>query len=119
MPVFVLTPVRGFTASTSLMSCSSRCEHKPPGASRERRLHLLRVVKDHANRMAFAGTEAADAVAQVDAIKSAAALDRTVMHRKRHGVALTQGHHLGARLHARALLGQHEFAAREIAPGLG
>ena len=34
-------------------------------------------------------------------------------------LALPQRHDLGARLHARALLGQHELAAREIALRLG
>ena len=68
--------------------------------------------------MAFARADAADAVAQVDAIKSAGALHRPVMHRKHHRVALTQRHHLGTRLHARPLLGQHELAAGEIAARL-
>ena len=40
------------------------------------------------------------------------------MHSKGHGIALLQRHHLGTRLHARALLGQHEFAAGEIAARL-
>jgi hypothetical protein len=36
-----------------------------------------------------------------------------VMDRERHGVALAQRHDLGARLHARPLLRQHELAAGE------
>src|SRR5438876_10623301 len=39
-------------------------------------------------------------------------------HREHHRIALAELHDLGARLHARALLAQHEFAAGEIAPGL-
>ena len=34
------------------------------------------------------------------------------MHREDHRVALRERHHLGARLHARPLLGDHELAAR-------
>jgi hypothetical protein len=36
------------------------------------------------------------------------------MHRERHRVALAEGNHLWPRLHSRALLGENEFAAREI-----
>ena len=41
------------------------------------------------------------------------------MDREDDGIALAQRHDLGARLHARALLGQHEFAAGEVPAGLG
>jgi len=39
---------------------------------------------------------------------------RTVVDREHHGIAPAQRHHLGPRLHAWPLLGQHEFAAGEI-----
>ena len=37
-----------------------------------------------------------------------------MMHREDHALALPQRHDFGTRLHARALLGEHEFAAGEI-----
>ena len=64
----------------------------------------------------MAGVYPAHAMAQVDPAENPRrALHRPMMHGKGHRVALTQRHHLGARLHARPLLGQHEFAAGEIA----
>ena len=41
------------------------------------------------------------------------------MHRKDHRVTALERHHLGAALHARALLGEHEFAAGEILARFG
>ena len=41
------------------------------------------------------------------------------MDSKNHRIALGERHHFGAALHARALFGQHEFAAGEILAGLG
>lgn len=41
------------------------------------------------------------------------------MHSEGNGVALRERNHFGAGLHARALLGQHELAAGEIASRLG
>jgi hypothetical protein len=46
------------------------------------------------------------------------ALDRAIADRRDHRIAFAQRHHFRSRLHARALLGHHEFAAREITPGL-
>jgi hypothetical protein len=40
-----------------------------------------------------------------------------VMHRKDHRLALGQRNDLGARLHARALLGEHELAAGKVGAG--
>jgi hypothetical protein len=68
--------------------------------------------------MAPAGSDPADAVAQIDPVRAFGALRRPVMNRKQHGVALLERHDLGAALHARPLLGQNEFAAGEIPPGL-
>ena len=53
-------------------------------------------------------------MAQLDAIGAARALYRPAVDRAHHRVAKAQGHHRRARLHARALLGQHELAAVEI-----
>src|SRR5207249_4289836 len=55
-----------------------------------------------------------DSVPEIDAIGPARAVHRTVVHRDHPGIAPPQRHHLGPRLHAWALLGQHEFAAGEI-----
>ena len=51
-----------------------------------------------------------------DAIGPARSLNRTLAHGEDHPVALPQAHDLGARLHARALLGQHELAAGKVPP---
>src|SRR5215472_10329962 len=56
--------------------------------------------------------------AQADAIAPARPLDRTVMHGEGDRIALRERDHLGARLHARPLLDQHELAAFEIAARL-
>ena len=60
---------------------------------------------------------AAHAMPQVYPVRAARAAHRTLSHGEDHAVALPERHHLRARLHARALLRQYEFAAREIAPG--
>ena len=66
--------------------------------------------------MPFARAHAADAVAQIDAINAFRPLHRAVMHGEEDAVALAERHHFRAALHARPPLGQHEFAAAEIAP---
>ena len=53
-------------------------------------------------------------MAKVDAIGAARAADGPVVHGEDDGVTLRKRHHLGSRLHARTLLGQHEFAPAEI-----
>ena len=75
-------------------------------------------MKDDADSVAPARPDSADAMAQVDAIAPPPPLDRTVMHGKGDRTALRERYHLGARLHARPLLGQHELAAFEIAARL-
>jgi hypothetical protein len=61
--------------------------------------------------MALAGAQAADTMAQIDPIDTTRSLDRAVMHREDHAIALAQRGHFGPRLHARALFGQDELAA--------
>src|SRR6185437_1478015 len=46
-------------------------------------------------------------------------LHRPLAHGEDHAVALGEAHHLGARLHARPLFGQHELTALKVASGLG
>ena len=64
--------------------------------------------------------EPADAVAHGDAIGAARALHRAARARRRSRRRPgARRHDLGARLHARPLLGQHELAACEVAARLG
>src|SRR5215472_17250593 len=53
-------------------------------------------------------------MAHVDAVDAARALHRSMMHGEDHALALRERHDFGARLHARPLLREHEFAAGEI-----
>ena len=53
-----------------------------------------------------------------EAVGALGAAHGAMMHGKDHGIAAAQGHHGGARLHARPLLGQDELAAREVEAGL-
>ena len=73
-------------------------------------------MEDDAERVARTRAQAADAVAKVRAMEAARAPHRPVVDGKDHRVAVRQGHDLDPRLHARALLGEHELAALEIAP---
>ncbi|ABA53703.1 hypothetical protein BURPS1710b_A0614 [Burkholderia pseudomallei 1710b] len=73
-----------------------------------------RVVEDDPERMALPGAHAAHAVPKIHAIDTARALHRAMMDGEHDRVALLERHDIGARLHARPLLGDHEFAAREI-----
>src|SRR5438105_6972327 len=78
--------------------------------------HSLRVVEDHSDRMAMAGADAADAVSQINAVEPARPLHRAMVHGKGDRIALAERHYFRPRLHARALFGQYELAAGEIAP---
>ena len=71
-------------------------------------------MKDHAHGVAMSGSQPAHSVPETDAIGSARAVHRTVVDCEHHGIAPAQRHHLGPRLHAWPLLGQHEFTAGEI-----
>ena len=72
------------------------------------------VVKDHSQRVAVTGAQATDPVAHVDAEAAARPPHRPMMHREDHALALRKRHDLGARLHARPLLRENEFASGEI-----
>ena len=69
--------------------------------------------------MTMPRANAADAVPKVDPIHTARALHRTLMDGEDNRVTLPERHDFRPRLHARPLLGHHEFAAREIAAGFG
>jgi hypothetical protein len=76
-------------------------------------------VKDDAQRVALAGAYGAHAVPELDPVDAARTAHGPVIDGKNHRVPLLERHDLGPRLHARPLLGDHEFATREVAPGLG
>ena len=71
-------------------------------------------MENDANGMTVPGTDAADPMPQIDPIDSMRPLHRTVMDGESYGIALPQRNDLWSRLHARTLLSQYEFAAREI-----
>ena len=73
-----------------------------------------RVVKDDAQGVPLARSQAADAMAKIDAIDAACALHGTVMHGENDRVAAAQRHDFRARLHARPLLGQDELTTSAI-----
>src|SRR5262245_41428930 len=64
---------------------------------------------------AAAGAQDADAMPHGHAVGAAFAGYRTLVDREDHALTARQFHHRGARLHAWALLGEHELAAAEIA----
>ncbi len=70
-------------------------------------------MKYDAEGVAAAGANAAHAMPHSDTIHPARATGRTVVHGKNDGIALAERHHLGARLHARALLSEDKFSSRE------
>ncbi len=78
---------------------------------------LQRVVEYDSNRMTISGTDTADPMPQIDTMDPMRPLHLTVLDRKSHGVALSKRHDLYSRLHARTLLGQHEFTTREVSAG--
>jgi hypothetical protein len=76
-------------------------------------------MKDYAERVAVAPTYRADPMAQVNPIVAAVSPDWAAVHGERHTVALSERHHVDARLHTRSLFGQHKFTALEILGGPG
>src|SRR5579864_389214 len=107
------------TAPSAMSSRAGRASGTLSNRSAVNGGHSLRIVEDHAQRMAPAGPKPADAMPQVDAVGAARPLDRPMIHGKGNRIALPERNHLRARLHARPLLGQHELAALEVAPRLG
>jgi hypothetical protein len=69
--------------------------------------------------MTVPGAQTAYAVTEVDAVKTARTLYRTVMNSECDCVALSQRHNFGSGLHARTLFGQHELAAGKVLSRLG
>ena len=63
--------------------------------------------------------DAANAVTQVHAIRTARTLHRPVVNRENNAVALTKRHDHRPALHARALLRHDELTAGEVRAGVG
>jgi hypothetical protein len=75
---------------------------------------LSGVVKDNSKGMAVARANATDTVPEVYAIDALCTVHRALMNCEDDSVALMQWHDDRPRLHARALLRQHKFAAGKI-----
>ena len=78
---------RSSTAPSAIASrdgSTSRCCQTDPLKSS----HSFRIVKDHANGVAMAGSHPAHAMAQINPISAARPLHRTMMHSKGNGIAL-------------------------------
>jgi hypothetical protein len=73
-------------------------------------------VKDQSQRETFTRSKAADSMAHVNPMHTPGAWDRAMVDSENHRIALGKRHHLGTRLRAWPLLGQHEFPARKIRP---
>ena len=73
-------------------------------------------MEDDPERVPRARPDAADAVPQADAEIASRAAHGPLAHSEDHPFALSERLDLGPRLHARALLDDDQFAAREIDP---
>ena len=71
-------------------------------------------MKDHTDRVTTSCPNAAYTMSKIHSIHAPGALDGTMMDCECYSIASTERDHLGARLHARALLRNHELAPREI-----
>ena len=82
-----------------------------PGVAGNR---LFRIMKNDAQRMPMATTQAADPVPQVHAIHSPSTLYRSMVNREYHCVALAEGYYFRARLHSGSLFRNDELASGEV-----
>jgi hypothetical protein len=76
-------------------------------------------MEDDTERVTMPRANAAYAVSKIGPIHTARTLHRTVMDGEDNRVALPERHDFWPRLHARALLGEHELATREVTFGFG
>ena len=74
-------------------------------------------MKDDTKNKPPSAPDCRDAVAHLRAVDAASARDRPVIDSKSDGVSPVERDDMGARLHARTLLGQQEFAAFEVFSG--
>src|SRR5262249_42717365 len=72
------------------------------------------IMKDDTERMAAPAAQPAHTVTHIHPIAAACTLHRPVMHRNDCAFAWRERDDLGARLHARALFGEHEFPTFKI-----
>src|SRR5690242_20594785 len=114
-----LAKPRSNSAPAAIVSRDGSTSATLPNKSAVNPVRSLRVMEDDADGVAVATSQPADTMPHVDAVGSARPLHGTMVHGKGHRIALPQRYDFGARLHARALLGQHEFATSEIATGFG
>ena len=75
-------------------------------------------MKDNADGVPHAGSQAAHTVAEIHAIVALRTLHWPVVNCKGHSIPLSKWHDLDPALHPRPLLRQNELAAREILAGL-
>ena len=85
-----------------------------PQELHERRIRLMRVVEDDPHGVTLTRTHLADPMAHIDPIGAVGTLHWTGVNRESHSITLLERYNFRTRLHARALLGEHKFAASEV-----
>ena len=75
---------------------------------------LLGIMKNDTERMAMSGTQSADAMPQIHAIRASRTLHRSMMYRKGNRVTPAKRNHLRSGLHPWALFGEHKLPTRKI-----
>ena len=76
-------------------------------------------MEDNPGGVPPAGSNAAHAVAEINAIVALRPLYWPVMDREGHSITVLKGYHLDAALHARPLFGQDKLAARKVLARIG
>lgn len=79
---------------------------------------LGRIVENNPQRQAPARPDGRNPVPHLRPVDPPGARHRALVHREGDGVALVERNDMGARLHPRALFGQHEFPALKVPAGL-
>src|SRR5215472_5345320 len=74
-------------------------------------------MKNDPDRMSVTVTHPTDTMPQIHSIAPTCPLHWTLSDGKRDRISLPQRHHFWPRLHARTLLGQHEFTPQKVTPG--
>jgi hypothetical protein len=95
--------------------CSSHQTRRRPGC----RALSLRVVENDADRMTVSRPDAADAVPEIDPIRAASTVHRSIMNREHNTVTLAKRHNDRPRLQSRPLLRHHEFSTGKVFVGFG
>src|SRR5258706_438935 len=95
----------------------SSSRRRSPASARPRHSWLPRVMEDDAEGVALAARQGAETMAHLDAEPAARAGHRALVVGERDALAGGGGDGGGARLAARALLGEDQLAALVVAPG--